>query len=477
MNLYLRAFVLVSLLLVAPSTGAAGQVPSLLQTDLRLELTLHYDDGTIGGTATVTIKNVGIDPIDRVPLQLGRLMQVSAAQNGAGNPLPFTQDIVTYEDWPEFQICQIHIALASPLRAGESQSVAVRYGGTLVGYTETGMRYVRDRVDSVFTIIRTDALAIPTVGGPSFAALRAQPRGDFTFTARITVPAGFTVATGVAESERVASGQEVTWVFEGSRSVPFLNIAVAPYEVLETGGLRVYYFHEDSAGAHIVMNAIERATELFALWFGPLRDSARLHVIEIPEGWGSQASLTGGIIQTANTFRDAHRLPELYHELSHLWNVRDLDQPPCRWNEGLAMFLQERVDVELTPGEKLESRMAQAFESCRKLVERTPELTQVPFADYGRKAMTDYSYSTGEVMFYILFRVMGPSQFDAAMSGFLQTYGHSGSTTAEFADYLRGKSPGAVSRVLDDWLFATEWARRLDSGETLDEMISEYSRR
>ena len=65
-------------------------------------------------------------------------------------------------------------------------------------------------------------------------------------------------------------------------------------------------------------------------------------MIEVPDGWGSQADVTC-ILQTAAAFRDPARLVEVYHEVSHLWNVPATDLPSPRWDEGLATFLQFRM--------------------------------------------------------------------------------------------------------------------------------------
>ena len=45
----------------------------------------------------------------------------------------------------------------------------------------------------------------------------------------------------------------------GVLPTPFLNIAIAPYRTIEHGGIRVFYFPEDSAGAARLLNAADRA--------------------------------------------------------------------------------------------------------------------------------------------------------------------------------------------------------------------------
>jgi hypothetical protein len=448
----------------------------LLQTHLDLDLALNYEDGGISGAATLALKNIGSRAVARVPVQLGRLMTVSGVTDGVGHAVPYDQDVVTYDDWPQLQVTQAYLSPPIAIAPGATVSFTINYSGTLVGYTESGMLYVQDRVDHDFTIIRTDARAIPVVSGPSIADLKSRLYEDFGFTARITVPAGLTVATATPETDRIVEGETVTWGFEGHQPVPFLNIAVAPFQTLESGGVRVYYFPDDSSGARMVMEAIEGARQLYSQWLGPLESDVTLHVIEIPEGWGSQASLTGGIIQTADAFRNREALTSLYHELSHLWDIKDLDAPSCRWTEGLAMFMQQRVARELDDGEELDSYMDRVADARRKSLDQVPELSTVPFIEYGQQNMTDYSYRTGQLMFYILYRVMGEDDFDAAMRRFRDASLVQGSTAGQFDDVLREQAPGPVNAILDDWFLTAQWADRLKAGESLESMIDGYRR-
>ncbi|MDH3298088.1 MAG: hypothetical protein OEM96_07425, partial [Gemmatimonadota bacterium] len=48
-------------------------IPQLVQTELSLELRVDYEARTVGGTATLVLRNVGQDPIPVLPLQVGRL--------------------------------------------------------------------------------------------------------------------------------------------------------------------------------------------------------------------------------------------------------------------------------------------------------------------------------------------------------------------------------------------------------------------
>jgi hypothetical protein len=52
------------------------------------------------------------------------------------------------------------------------------------------MRYVKDHVDPVFTILRSDAFAFPQPGVPSEAANRQAGLRNFDYDLHITVPPG-----------------------------------------------------------------------------------------------------------------------------------------------------------------------------------------------------------------------------------------------------------------------------------------------
>jgi hypothetical protein len=185
-------------LLIAPSSALAddGEELQVRETNLSLVARLNYEEGSLEGSLTLTVKNVSGRPAAEVPLLLNRLMVFRGAVDSEGKPLPIQQDIVTIADDPKFQVSYGVVRLPRPLPPGEETTLTVEFSGFLVGYTETGMLYVQDRIDEEFTILRTDALAFPEVGLPSSQANRAAPRPDFPFRAEISVPERFTVASG-----------------------------------------------------------------------------------------------------------------------------------------------------------------------------------------------------------------------------------------------------------------------------------------
>ena len=469
----LISFLLVVVTLPCAATARSTTYLPFVLTRLGVDLEVDYDSNTIGGTATLEIRNVSAEPHAKIPLLLNRLMTASRIVDAAGAALPFTQSVVVFNDDPARQVDSIGVTLPRALRPGASFTLVLHYRGILVGYTETGSLYIQDHVDHEFTIIREDAYAFPTLGVPSRAANHAAPREPFMFTARVAVPADLVVAMAGVPGERTQRKSLTTWSYSSSEPVPFLNITIAPYQQLESASTHIFYFPADAVGARAIDRAIGAAVERYGHWFGPLAHDPHLTVMEIPEGFGSQASLSAGILQTSDAFRDRSQLSQLYHELSHLWNVADMDRPSPRWNEGLATFLQFRMASELDGWNQWEARLERSVDSLRKQCAAPAPCNTVPMIHYGGAGLTDQSYSVGMLMFFVLYQVLGSESFDRAYAGFFQQHRVNGATTEDLIDAFRATSPRS-DRVLQDWLLTTRWYSLLSSGKPFQQIVDEY---
>jgi hypothetical protein len=472
---------LVALLLLglAPGRSALAQGgppagPLPLLTYLDLAVGVDYETGRIAGTATLTLHNTSSTTLVRVPLLLNRLMRVEAVRDEQGGVLPVRQGVVVFDDVPKLQVNAIEVDLAAPVPPDDHVRLAVSYEGHLVGYTEVGMRYTQDRVQRDFTILREDVYAFPVVGVANARAMRTAPRAPFGFAVSATVPDDLVVATGGEPVARATRDGMTTWRFRSREAAPFLIVAIAPYGIAEADGLRVYHFPEDAEGAAMVLEASRRAASRYGEIFGPLDRSIVLNVMQIPEGWGSQASLAGGIIQEASAFRDRDQLQELYHELSHLWNARDLDAPSPRWNEGLAMFLQGRIAREL---DGWEGEAADLQRTATWLVTRCgPDRPcgRIPMREYGNERMTGMAYSVGKLMFAGLYHALGEHAFDRALRQHFQATQATGTHTDDLVRVFVDVGGLPARRIFDDWLESTAWVDRLREAPSLDAVFDAY---
>jgi aminopeptidase N len=448
---------------------------SFVLCHMSLDLAVNYGERSLAGSVTVELENWTAHPARTVSFLTGRLMTVSSMRDAAGRVLQYTQDVERFPDEPLWQVNHVRATLPRAISPGGRTTIRIEYTGNLVGYTEVGWLYVKDRIDTAFTILRADALAFPVVGGLSFSANRAAPRSDFTYHVSVRVPAKYVVATGGTVTRVANADGTFTWHYQSRGASPFLNIAIAPFDTLADGGVRVFYFHADSAGARRLMASAQAALGFLTHAFGPLHAPPNVTITEIPDGWGSQANLVGGIIQTASAFRDSTRIVELYHELSHLWNAPDTDAPSPRWNEGLAMFLQGLISERVDGWTGREESSQEFIANHKRRIAADSTFRTVPFSEYGAREITNRSYGVGNVMFATLYALLGETEFNRVVGGYYQEFA-GGGTTRDFAAYARRTATSDLTNFFEDWLFTTRWTALLAEATTVSDLARHYAR-
>ena len=438
-----------------------------------LDLTIDYSASRLGGSMTWSLENWTARPARTVSFLVNRLMEVSAVRDSAGRLLRYSQDVVRFHDDPMRQVTQVVVQLLRPVAAGARTTVRLDYAGYLTGYTEIGWLYVKDHIDTTFTIIRSDALAFPIVGGTTDTANRRVPNVDFTYDASVNVPSRYVVATGGTGTRTTGANGTITWRYISDGPSPFLNIAIAPFDTMSGAGVRLFYFRDDSAGARRMLASAQAGLRTLAQWFGPRPGAGALTITEIPDGWGSQASAVGGIIQTAAAFRDTTTVNELYHELSHLWNAPELETPPARWNEGLATFLEHLMRAQLNGWTGQAEYYQRRIAGLRTQLVTDSLLRTVPFIDYGKQRMTGASYRVGDLMFATMYELLGADRFNAIIGGYSRQFA-AGGTTRDFIAFATRQAP-ELSALFDDFLLSTRWTARLSAG-SVAELAAAYRR-
>ncbi len=451
----------------------ADQVePGTRPVRYEMDLSIDYQQEKLAGQVRLRLENHSTQPVTRVPLLLYRLMAIGSIVDEDRTSLRFEQRIVGFQDWPQLQVNFVEVDLSKPLKPNEQRTLEIDYEGYLLGYAETGMLYVQDRIRADFTIIRPDAFSYPQVGVPCSDALRRMGLPSFDYQVSVTVPDSLRVVNGGELVEVKRDDGLLTYTYRNRTPAWRMDFAVADYGMLEAGTNRVFFLPGDSAGAVQVLDAVSDALALFEKWFGPLARPRGLSVIEIPDGWGSQKDETT-IIQAAAAFRDPGRAREVYHEVSHFWNVPSLDRPAPRWNEGLASFLEYRALEVIEDRRVVGERFTAVRNWLVDALERRPELGSVPLIEYGEQQLTDYSYSVGMLFFALLHELVGQTAFNRIIGGFYQEYQAEGATTDQFADFLSARAP-AQQKLTEDWLYTTRWTKVIAEDGTLMGVAARY---
>lgn len=444
----------------------------LRATHYVMELVPDFGEGSLSATATLTVRNPSRRPVPEIPVLLYRLLKVTSIRD-AGGVMSFRQHVVALEDEPRQQVNAVTIRPSRPIPPGGVATFTLVYQGYLAGYEETGSLYIRDRIAPSFTILRTDAIAYPMIGVPSRRANHAAGFPEFDYRVGITVPDSLTVANGGRLIHRRSEGGRTTWTYGNLAPAWRMDFAIAPYRTRETPRGWIFHFPQDSAGAVQVAEAVDQSLRLFTRWFGPPLGPAGFSVIEVPDGWGSQRDVTA-ILQTASAFRDPERLHEVYHEVSHAWHVKSLEPASPRLEEGLASHLEVLASDSLLGGSRAAERIEATVGWLRTLLERKPEFQGIAMKDFGRRNVTDLSYSAGSVMFAILHRLVGEAAFREIVGGYHRRYHATGGTTTQFVAHASEVSPVNLTRFFDDWIESGAWSRHVLAGDSLDALVRRY---
>ena len=483
----LLAFLAVSAILLAPAcrkpaapaapspSGEVAAFPDPVSYDLKIDT--DYENGSISAACSLVVRNSQAAPIPVVPLNLYRLMEVSSVTDASGNALPYSQSVRIFEDWREFQVNHITVKLDPPLAPGKEMELRIKYAGPLLGYSEA-MRYVKDRIDKEITLIRSDSLAFPQIGVPSWRTNRAAGLKDFSYTVSLTVPAPLIVANGGDLVSKDTRDGRTTYVYKDKVPSWRIDLAVSNYEVIEGEGgrLRIFAFPGDAAGGRDLLASLTKTLALYTQWFGPLKTFPGMTVIEIPSGYGSQADVAA-IIQEASAFKNQAGRYTFYHELSHLWNVTANDPLPSRFeSEGMAMFLQHLVQ------EKLEGKAGAVKEAYRGVARpagqefrRAPRLEKDAHDRLRRKGPDRPLLQHGPGP--LLFAVRGPGRAGLPGDGrellsriIARRARRPGSSSS-----ISRSGPGrALDKIFEEWVFTPRAADLVAAGISLDDLVRRY---
>jgi aminopeptidase N len=100
----------------------------------------------------------------------------------------------------------------------------------------------------------------------------------------------------------------------------------------------------------------------------------------------------------------------------------------------------------------------------------------VPLVDYGRNGLTDLSYSVGALFFDVLYRLVGPEQFNAIIGRYYTDYNAHGGSTKDLVEVMRKTVGIDLSQLVTDWLYTTAWADRIEHTNGIQEVASYYGR-
>ncbi len=389
----------------------------------------------------------------------------------------FEQKITVMEGIPKLQVNSVNIKLLEKVELGERYKVNISYEGYILGNTDGIGAAYRERIEEPFTILRYETFAYPHPGPPTLENLFSVMFFSYDYNVKVTVPKHLVVANGGELLKTTHMDGQVSYKYRNIKPAWRMDFAIASYEILEEDGFKIFYFPEIEEGADRVMGLVKKTMELYYQWFGPLKDFISFSIIQIPEGYGAQTDVTS-VLQSGEVFTSDDYNVQIYHELSHLWHPMETEPfPPCRWNEGLATFLQNLVAEKLDnkPGflNRMSNYMKQKFVSQCK---NRPDCMETPLIDYGQTLMFDFSYNKGMILFHVLYELIGHDAFMNLIGSYYNKYYQTGGSTHELTAMIKELPYEGLSRFVDEWFYGVESNEYLFQGMSVEEIVAIYKR-
>lgn len=251
---------------------------------LELHLNLDFERGALEGKAKLKLAGKA------ETLLLNRGLKVGSAS------VPFSWRLEGLRGFDAFKTSVVW--LENPLK-----EVELSYSGRLESY-ESALPYLKDSISREYTLLRTDSLFYPIPSEPDFESLIKSVVGS-EFNAEITVE-------GVPEGLVVAFGGEIRGNRLRIEGTKRLDIAIAPFTVIEKEPFRLFVLGEE--GIERTLKLLEKAYGFYSAILG--HRAGKFTVIETPENYGGQAG-KGYALVSGSSLR-AEIPANIYHELAHL---------------------------------------------------------------------------------------------------------------------------------------------------------------
>jgi hypothetical protein len=101
-------------------------------------------------------------------------------------------------------------------------------------------------------------------------------------------------------------------------------------------------------------------------------------------------------------------------------------------------------------------------------------LRTVPPVDYGKRDVTGYAYSVGDLMFFALYRLLGHDAFRRIIGDYYQSYAVKGGGTADFVRLARSHTTMNLTTFFDDWLYSTRWTSLVTAAGAPRDLYAKY---
>ncbi len=377
-----------------------------------------------------------------------------------GALLSFEQEIKTVQT--NYQVNEIKVFLPQ----GDIDELEIKYEGTISGY-ESIFPYIKDSLSPEFSILRNDCLVYPILAKANEESIRLGILNEFHYDIYVTVPMPYVVASGGRFIGVEKTPQFQTYHYKSHRKMWRIDICVAKYQIIETESIRLFVFEEDVKRTYEkVILELNRVFELFEQRFGCCERVVPFSIIEIKEGFGSQAGEDYLLMEEHGFKEGEYDHTHLYHEIGHGWNPRvNHEMRKTRFfDEAFASYFEAIAIKKFYGITRYEEKMESYRQSFLQRVQYD-RLNLEPICDYGQYNISYNSYTKGPFVLAALESLMGEATFNRFIQLLIQTSKKHPIDFNDFQKLAENVLSYDLSTFMNDWIYEKE---------ALDALIKRY---
>ncbi|HCJ57810.1 M1 family aminopeptidase [Lutispora sp.] len=429
-----------------------------------LDFYVEPKDQCFSSRGMLTIKSDLDIEKKNIPLLLYYDLDVKEIRYENNVGIKFTQEIVSFPEYDEFKVNYISVHLDKPLMKNEELKLYIEYEGKLNGYTSV-MQYVKDRIDKEFSIIRNDCIAYPIIAYSNDKSWMESFFNSIRYRISVNVPKEYTVGcSGILKNINNDNDRRI-FTFEKSeptKSVHRFDICISEYCLIEEKdmNLSIYAFpkHKEIAET-LVKYEVKRVYDYYNRVFGPYEGNGYFTIIEIREGYGSQAG-DNYILMEEHAFDNGSTdYTHLYHEIGHIWNPNVklyYEQRSRFFDEAFASYFEVLAIKEFFGEEEAKEKMEGYRQQFVKSVNQSSKNFSVPISEYGRNEMGYNSYTKGPWVLYVLHEIVGDNKFFEIIKTFLKENRKKEVTFKDFEKICEKVSRLNLKKFFSKWLYGIE---------------------
>ena len=348
--------------------------------ELKLKLLLDFEAGRLNGLSRESLNG------EAKTFLLNRGLKVEET------PIGFSQGIRGLKGVEAFKVTVVN--LKKPV-----EELELKYSGTFRSY-EKVFPYLKDSINREYTLLRTDSLFYPVPAEPSFESL-VKSVVSSEFYAEITIE-------GVPDDLTVAFGGEIRGNLLRIEGTNRLDIAIAPFEVIEEKPFRLFLLSDE--GVERTVELLRRAYDFYSSILG--RKNLIYTVIETPENYGGQAGKCYALVSGSSLRSEVPA--NIYHELAHLWNPKATPETHLSrfFDEAFANYLTALAVKEIHGENEYKKFMANLEWWYKDILKKNPDAKNLKVPEWGRKGLHLLSYNKGALILKELHDLMGDSFYN-----------------------------------------------------------------